>query len=75
MRSAATCHSRERRQDARIVSRTWPGSTGSAVRNRSLARASRLSPVTSGRKRAPRDMPGLPISRCLRSPPGPAGYH
>jgi hypothetical protein len=30
---------------------------GSDVRNRSLARASRLSPVTSGRQRAPRDMP------------------
>jgi len=54
MRSAATCHSRERRQDARIVSRTWPGSRGSAVRNRSLAWANPRSPVTSARKRAGR---------------------
>jgi hypothetical protein len=57
MRSAATCHSRQRRQDARIVSRTWPGSMGSAVRNRSLTRASRLSSVIPGRERACRDMP------------------
>jgi hypothetical protein len=63
MRSAATCHSRERRQDARIVSRTWPGSMGSAVRNRSLAWATRLSSVTSGRKRAPHDSPGLQLLR------------
>ncbi len=70
MRSAATCHSRERRQDARIVSRTRPGSMGSAVRNRSLARASRLSSLTSGRPRAPRDMP-VPSLQLSRGRPGP----
>jgi len=72
MWSAATCHSRERRQDARIVSRTWPGSIGSAVRNRSLARASPLSPVTSGRQRAPHDMPDPGLRLLLaRDRPGP----
>src|ERR1035437_3552955 len=40
MWSAATFHRRERHHDARIVSRTWSGSTGSAVRNRSLDLAS-----------------------------------
>src|SRR5208282_6879912 len=70
MRSAATCHSRQRRHDARIRSRTWPGSMGSAVRNRSLACASRLSSLTSGRTRAPRDMLA-PIRPALRS--GSAG--
>jgi hypothetical protein len=67
MRSAATCHSRERRQDARIASRTWPGSMGSAVRNRSLAWASPLSPVTSGRKRGPRGLQGAGGSPLVRA--------
>jgi hypothetical protein len=57
MWSAATFHAWERRHDARMVSRTWPGSTGSADRKRSLARASWVSPATSGRTAAPLDIP------------------
>src|SRR5436309_4353842 len=56
---AATFHSRERRHDARIVSRTRAGPMGSPVRKHSLASASRVS-VTSGRTIVPLDMPPLP---------------
>ena len=74
MRSAATCHRRERHQDARIVSRTWPGSIGSAVRNRSLAWASRVSSVTPGRTIAPRDMPTRPAITASAGLAGPARH-
>src|SRR6266699_4635899 len=56
IRSAATFQRLERHHDAKIVSRTWLGSTGSAVRNRSRFVASR-SPVASlGRAVTLRDM-------------------
>src|SRR6266568_8940432 len=45
MWSAATFARRDRHHDARIVSRTWSGSIGSAVRNRSRVLASRSPPV------------------------------
>src|ERR1700735_5848684 len=45
MWSAATFHRRDRHHDASIVSRTWSGSTASAVRKRSGVLASRSPPV------------------------------
>src|SRR5260370_39495923 len=61
MWSAATCHLLERHHDARIVSRTWLGSTASAVRNRSLVSASRSPSVKAGGRTTACDIsPSLP---------------
>ena len=72
---AATFHRRERRHDARIVPRTWPGSIGCAARKRSLAPASPVSSVTLWPDDAPRDMPPPACHYCCRGGPAGPAWH